>query len=1132
MLADVLAVPQADVFAPELVAVATRGMERWLSQQLADHLGAVHGGDGVCANVEFPFPATLVARAVGLPDPAADPWQPSRLVWPLLEVVDRHLDEPWLRGLRIHLGREDPPEVDAQITALKATRRFAAVRHLADLLDRYALHRPHLLLDWQAGRDVDPEGRPLPDGHRWQAEAFRRVRTLLEIPSPAERLRDAVTALRDPTTPRPDLPERICGFGLTSLPPAHLAVLTALGARDDTAVHLFLLHPSPALWDRVAAEPPPPPAGPLPVLPPRDQDPSTAVVRHPLLASWGRDSRELQTTLAALHPSTPVTGQPPPDAAPATLLARIQADLRADREPTAAGPHPLAADDTSLQVHACHGRTRQVEVLHDALLHLLEADPTLEPRDIVVMCPDVEAFAPLVTAVFRDAREEAPLDARGLPNLRVRLADRALTETNPLLGVVADLLAMAGERVTASALLDLATTPPVRRRFQLGEEDLEKLQRWVRDAGIRWGLDAEQRAVFTLAGIAEGTVAAGVDRMLLGVAAPDDGDHLLGGSAPLDEVEGTDVDLAGRFAELTARLRTVLTRLQGPHPLDEWVAALVDAADALTLHTRTGAWERTQLTTLLDEVLAEAGPRRDAPLTRAELRALLDHRLRAQPTRANHRTGDLTVCTLVPMRAVPHRVVCLLGMDDEVFPRQSTPSGDDLVAADPRIGDHDPRTEDRQLLLDAVLAAEEHLVVTYAAHDERTGEPRHPCVPIAELLDVARATLGGDEVPPHVHRTHPLRATDARNFTGEAGWRSFDRLALAGARAAAAPSRTPTPFLTAPLPRPDDAAGQIELTALIRLLRDPAGQFLAQALGLWLPDDPELPDDGLPVELDGLRQWAVGDELLRARIDGVDEDRVVAVLRGRGELPPGRLADPTLAQIRAAVDHVATLADEVGAAVPARDRTHADIDVRVPDGRRLVGRVPEVATPDRLVAATYSKVQAKRLVDLWVQLLALTAAHPDTAWRAVLVGRATARDAVAGCAVLGPLGDDADARHKAALTHLADLVALFDRGRRQPLPLPLETAEAYARARADGHDPDAAAAAAADRWQRARHGEADRQAHQLVHGGVVPFEAVLAVPTPDDEPAGTEPTWFGSLARRVWDPLLSHCAEDTRRARP
>src|SRR5690606_18046892 len=125
---------------------------------------------------------------------------------------------------------------------------------------------------------------------------------------------------------------------------------------------------------------------------------------------------------------------------------------------------------------------------------LLEADPTLEPRDIVVMCPDVEAFAPLVTAVFRDAREEAPLDARGLPNLRVRLADRALTETNPLLGVVADLLAMAGERVTASALLDLAATPPVRRRFQLGEEDLEKLQRWVRDAGIRWGLDAAQRA--------------------------------------------------------------------------------------------------------------------------------------------------------------------------------------------------------------------------------------------------------------------------------------------------------------------------------------------------------------------------------------------------------------------------------------------------------------------------------------------------------------------------------------------------------------------------------------------------------------------------------------------------------------
>src|SRR5690242_14895012 len=143
-LRELLAEPPGDPFAPEVVCVPTRGMERWLAQRMSSALGASPGrADGVCANVEFPTPRRLaddaVAAASGI-EPDADPWRPERFVWPLLEIVEEARGEAWLRALAAHIA--DTP------------RRFAAVRRIADLLDRYALHRPGMLRAWAAGDDA------------------------------------------------------------------------------------------------------------------------------------------------------------------------------------------------------------------------------------------------------------------------------------------------------------------------------------------------------------------------------------------------------------------------------------------------------------------------------------------------------------------------------------------------------------------------------------------------------------------------------------------------------------------------------------------------------------------------------------------------------------------------------------------------------------------------------------------------------------------------------------------------------------------------------------------------------------------------------------------------------------------
>ncbi len=521
-LGDVIQEPLDDPLAREVVAVPTRGVERWLSQRLSHRLGARAGaGDGVCANIDFPFPATLIwtatAAVSGLSGtgPGDDPWAPEHAVWPLLQLVDEHMDEPFLRPLADHLRASCCP------TWTGPPPRFATVRHIADLYDRYAVSRPQMVRDWleSAGpRTADPGTGDLvrPD-EAWQAELWRRLRRRLASPGPAERF-EMAAALTGPGAQLLALPPRISVFGLTRLPASHLRVLKAISAHRD--VHLFLLHPSGVLWDKVSAAAPHPPAGMD-----RGDDATAELPANPLLRSWGRDAREMQLVLA----SEGVTGgtHAAVTGSLANLLGLLQADIRADRAPP--GPPPpgsedqrpvMSGDDDSLRAHSRHGRARQVEVAREAVLHLLEAHPALEPRDVIIMCPDIEVFAPLVNAAFGSA------PVAGAPELRARLADRSLRQTNPVSAVASQLLELAGSRVTAAQLVDFASREPVRRRFGLDEDSLAQIERWVAGTGVRWGLDGAHRSAWQLEGLEVGTWQAGLDRLLLGVAMADHGEIL------------------------------------------------------------------------------------------------------------------------------------------------------------------------------------------------------------------------------------------------------------------------------------------------------------------------------------------------------------------------------------------------------------------------------------------------------------------------------------------------------------------------------------------------------------------------------------------------------------------------------
>ena len=1127
-LATVLAEPSPDPFTPEVIAVPTRGMERWLTQRISGRLGTTPGrGDGVCANIEFPFPGRLIggsiATASGI-EPDDDPWPPERSVWPLLDVAEQCLGEPWMARLATHLGRDEPDR--------SSGRRFGRLRLIADLFDHYGIRRPAMLQAWARGDDVNGSGGRLDAGARWQAELWRRLRAAIGTPSPAERLDAACARLRD--APQiVDLPQRLSLFGLTRLPASYVHALTALAHGRD--LHLFLLHPSPGLWQAISGS-----IAGAPIVE-RSHDRTAELAANRLLASWGADSRELQLVLEATgehadhHHGLDADGNN-------TLLGLIQAGVRANRPPLGVPlpGHPdrrleLAPDDRSVAVHACHGPARQVEVLREVIMHLLEDDDTLEPRDVIVMCPDIETFAPLIQATFGslDAHDGTDgTDGTGVPasdtertDLRVRLADRSLRQTNPVLGVLARLIELAQQRLTASQMLDLADSEPVRRRFRFGDDDVARIQDWVVDSGIRWGLDPAHRLEYKLEAVPGGTWRAGVQRILLGVAMSESGRRLYEGVLPVDDVESGVIDLAGRFAEFVDRVGTALGALRGPNTVEGWANALADAADALTAVSERDAWQRYELRALLAEIVAEAGAA--ATTTRIalpEVRALLRHQLAGRPTRANFRTGNLTICTLVPMRSVPHRVVCLLGLDDGAFPRKSLRDGDDLLLESPHVGDRDPRAEDRQMLLDALLAAREKLIVMFSGNDERTNAPRPPAVPVGELLDIVDRTARTDDARARdrVVVRHPLQPFDPRNFVaGELvrgkPW-GFDRASLEGAIALNGKRTEPEPFLRAPLPR--ITASRRGLDDLVQFAERPVRAFLRQRLGISVSDFDDEIEDGLPVDLDGLELWKIGQRLLDGVLAGIEPQPCIKAEIARGTLPPGQLGFPVVKRIWPVVERIASAA---GAYASEQPRS-VGVNVALADGRMLIGSVSGIRVPV-LLTVSYARLNPRHRLAAWVRLLALSAADPEQPYEAVTVGRARyGVDADITVARIAPLGPDPGARRQRALTQLEKLIDLHDRGLREPLPIPPLTAAAYAQAAAAGAD----AEAAADReWTSGFKfdGEDVDPDHRRAFGGTRSLAELLeARPRADEHGEGwdaTEPSRFARYARRLWDDLLA-----------
>lgn len=736
---------QRDVFAPQVVVVPTIGVRSWLTPLLATSLGATDSrNDGIFANVNVQYVGYLqrmLRQAAGLD---SDPWERNRVNLATLQALD---------------GFSETVRLEK-----KYNGRLNAARILAERFDRYATRRPELIRSWHRG--VAALGDLSVEKYHWQFELWKRVRDIVGAPpwpvlnaELCERLRAGEKVL--------GIPDRLMIAGFESISPSNMEIIDALSTVID--VEMIFVHQSPYLrkkWNEMASSVVPNKAE-LPV--PSNFSPlSASSLRLP--PSWMQSSFDLELLLAAYgvrgeYTTTSVQGEG------SSLLRELQHGI-------SVAPVDVSTEqpiDLSVQIHRAHNLARQVEVLHDALLHAFSEDIELQPHDVVVLCADIQSAAPILEAVFD--KTVVSKTGRGF-KLPLVVADRTLKDINDGADLASNLLSLVTSRFDLESFMLVATSPLIMKNFSVSASDVAVWGRHLENARLRWGLDAEHREEHGLVAPklnAHGWLDA-IERSLLGAVMKvgSEAPVMAGGVRPIPFVESSDTEALITLVGVLSVLAEFEYSSRVSRSVEEWCIETEKTLNALCgescpeideVLNVLNAFERASQS--LNE--KDFSAKQTVPF--AEFAEYVAGELTASSGRLPLRSGSITATSFVPLRTVPFKVVCVVGFDDGTLP-MGEPEGDDLIAATPMLGDGDPKIESRRVFLDALMSAEQRFIVTCTGRSIKNNKPVPLITPLSEFLDFCRTC--GIDVPEDADKLSAIEYSHARHLGSPENFQTSD----------------------------------------------------------------------------------------------------------------------------------------------------------------------------------------------------------------------------------------------------------------------------------------------------------------------------------------------------------------------
>lgn len=917
----------AELFSADTILVQSPGMSQWLKIQIAEKRG-------IAANLSFPLPSSFIWERYrqhidNLPEQSA--FTKANMTWKLMSLLPRLLQQTEFSAIRDYL---------ANAPMLK---RYQLVHKIADIYDQYLVYRPEWILAWEANEALEYASGPDDSLHPWQGILWRALCDYSEqlgesIYHRANLHQSLLNKLENYQSAAGDKPLYV--FGISAIPQQQLEVLNAIAKHQE--VIIFWFNPSEHYWGDIVDGKSMARAQLKQLIQRQDPqaEPDYLQSGNPLLASWGKLGRDYQDMLLNFdyqqHDYFVETQ-------PQSLLQHIQSEvfnlqfrhsfdvLSPDELLTNGQLFPksqIQASDHSIQLHACHSRIRELEVLHDQLLSWFAQSDSHQCADVIVMMPDVAAYAPFIEGVFGAANSE-----RYIP---YGISDRNVSEESPLLNSFVQLMNLAQSRLTLSEVMTWLAVPAILRKFDISEQEYNILQHWLADAGVRWGWDEQDKTRWQLPPEGQNTWLFGLQRLLAGYAMH--GEHLFHYQhdyiSPYAEVEGQQSMALGKFYVFAQQLLALLEFCQQAAPLAEKVELALHFIEQLYEADEQETQDLSQLRAALEQMRLHQGQCVE-PIDQAVFVAELNQQLNEKGVGQRFLAGYVNFCTLMPMRSIPFKMVCLLGMNDKDYPRQSVPVGFDLMRVSPaKRGDRSRRLDDRYLFMEAVLSARACLYISYIGVNQKDNSELSPSILVSEFIEYCEqgyalegqlglaAKQTRDNLHQHLFTQHALHTFAPQYFTAATRFPSFNQQALHLALAQQQ-GIADYHFDQQPLAPLYQVQGQqllfeglpieVDLDELILFFMNPAKRFFMQrwqsrfaGLGDELQDDE-------PFALNSLDKYQLNDRLIAQLLGwqsgdlcssestetGVDDKQTLCAmfarqLRAEGKLPVGYSGDAAL----------------------------------------------------------------------------------------------------------------------------------------------------------------------------------------------------------------------------------------------
>ncbi|MGJ8646281.1 MAG: exodeoxyribonuclease V subunit gamma [Marinomonas colpomeniae] len=1065
LLAKILAVsPPENPFDDEHILVQNPGMAQWLKMFVAQ-------SHSISAGLAFPLPSTFVWHtfAQALDDiPSQSEFNKPFLVWRLMRLLDSRLNEPEFQALHWYLEEDDTQ-----------VRRFQLCSSIADIYDQYLVYRPDWIKVWEADSKQDQALNTLFEQQPWQAILWRDlVADISERGTSLYHRGNLIEALQDvsQSSTRPEgIPERIFIFGVSSLPPNTLDSLRVLAASGWIDIHLFLQNPCRFYWGDVVDKHYLGREIKRQTLKPGLSTETLHLDANPLLASWGRLGRDYIAQLQEMADDELEIFEGYQTAETNGLLQWVQQDVLtlenhgAEEERngliiSSEYRHTIDVKDQSIRVHLCHSPLREVEVLHDQLLDMFERDPSLTPKDVIVMLPDVNAYSPFVKAVFGSKGSGQSKDGSqkySKKNIPFALIDQSGGMENPIVDAYLYLLGLGESRFTLSELISVLEVPAVLARFELTPNELERIRQWSTEVGIRWGLDGKTAQQHDLPMQESHTWLNGVRRMLLGYAMGHD--YIWEGTLSYGDVEGLEASVAGKLAGFLVEINDAQSRLMESLTPKEWVSTLYYLAERFFLVDEDDAFSALLSKQLDTLTLQWQQAHFDAPLEQQVLRQLLSPMLQESQGGQRFLAGRINFCTLMPMRSVPFKVICVLGLNEGDYPRSVAPIGFDLMVGQYRSGDRSRREDDKYLFLEALMSARDCFYISYVGRSIQDNSHKNPSILVSELLEYigqscvfeGDQTLAPDDAQAMLLEKlvieHPLQPFNASYYvSNQIGAQdqathsqinygkpenlrlySYDEQwlpALLGVHKAKEQNDKAeegkqgfTPLVNLEQPRLEIALDEVS-----RFVSHPARYFTQRRLKAYLNLREEEEQEDEPFALDGLAGYQLRESLLQAMLKN-DEADFVERLSLMGALPYGAIGRLALQQSQNQCRQLLNVLQ--GYALEECE----PIEVNLSLGSLVVQAWLDLPTATTRLSYRIGDLSAHQKMRMWIEHLALCA--QGTPKQHHLINLTKMGKLLQHSFILITPAE--------AEQHLADMLALLQTGLCQPLALPAKSADAW-----------------------------------------------------------------------------------------